>query len=259
MSPDLRAPLVLIHGFTGGPRWWDPVVPLLASQHEVHAVTLIGHCGGVLESPKALTVDAYADALERGLDDAGIETAHIVGNSLGGWLALMLAARGRARSVVCLAPAGGWEPGTMFERAIVAKFAAAGVAVHLLESRGDRLLRRPGIRRALLRELVAHPERVSQPAARAILEDAAGCTALVPMVTSPRRRRFDGAVSSDVPVRIAWSEFDRVLPKKRARARFAELVPQAEQIELPGVGHVPMSDDPELVARTILEVTGAAA
>ena len=51
------------------------------------------------------------DALERALDEAGIRTAHLVGNSLGGYVALQLAARGRARSVVALAPAGGWAVG----------------------------------------------------------------------------------------------------------------------------------------------------
>ena len=45
------------------------------------------------------------------MDEAGFETAHIVGNSLGGYLALQLAARGRAESVVALAPAGGWAAG----------------------------------------------------------------------------------------------------------------------------------------------------
>ena len=48
------------------------------------------------------------DAVERAMDEAGFETAHMVGNSLGGFVALQLAARGRARSVVAFAPAGGW-------------------------------------------------------------------------------------------------------------------------------------------------------
>ena len=49
-----------------------------------------------------------ADAVERALDEAGFERAHIAGNSLGGYVALQLAARGRAETVVALAPAGGW-------------------------------------------------------------------------------------------------------------------------------------------------------
>ena len=52
-----------------------------------------------------------ADAVERAMDEAGFETAHLVGNSLGGYVALQLAARGRARAVVALAPAGGWARG----------------------------------------------------------------------------------------------------------------------------------------------------
>lgn len=71
------------------------------------ALTLPGHAGGP-PLPDPLTNPALLRSLERMLDDAGFATAHIAGNSLGGYLALGLAARGRARSVVALAPAGGW-------------------------------------------------------------------------------------------------------------------------------------------------------
>ena len=62
-----------------------------------------------------------------------------------------------------------------------------------------------------------------------------------------------------MPVRIAWGTRDRIIPLERYSPRLRRLVPQAELVELPGLGHVPMSDDPELVARTILEVTAARA
>src|SRR6476661_8295422 len=118
-----REPLVLIHGFTGTGRIWDPVVPLLAAHHDVHAPTLAGHCGGATvpaDAKASLTI--LVDDLEAQLDRAGLATAHLAGNSLGGWLALELAARGRARSVVCLSPAGGWESGSREERRIIAFF-----------------------------------------------------------------------------------------------------------------------------------------
>ena len=102
-------PLVLLHGFTGSWRIWDLVLPALEREHEVFAPTLPGHAGG----PPAdeVTHDAILDAVERQIDELGWETAHVVGNSLGGYIALHLAARGRARTAVALAPAGGWAPG----------------------------------------------------------------------------------------------------------------------------------------------------
>src|SRR3954469_21016611 len=102
--------MLLLHGFTATWRAWDLVLPSLERRHDVLAPTLPGHAGG---PPLAGDVGAepILGAVERAMDDAGFQTAHVVGNSLGGYLALRLAARGRARSVVALAPAGGWAPG----------------------------------------------------------------------------------------------------------------------------------------------------
>jgi pimeloyl-ACP methyl ester carboxylesterase len=86
-------PLVCLHGFLDTWRTWELVLPSLERHHDVLAPTLPGHAGG----PPPPT--EIADAVERAMDDAGLETAHIVGNSLGGYLALQLAARGRASSV----------------------------------------------------------------------------------------------------------------------------------------------------------------
>ena len=103
-------PLVLLHGFTDTWRTWDLVLPALQRRHDVLAPTLAGHAGGPrLTGP--LTETLLVEAIEQAMDDAGFATAHIAGNSLGGYLALQLAARGRARSVVALAPAGGWADG----------------------------------------------------------------------------------------------------------------------------------------------------
>ena len=94
--------LVCLHGFTDTWRTWELVLPELERRHEVLAPTLPGHAGG---PPLAAEIsDALiTDAIERVMDGAGFETAHIVGNSLGGFVALQLAVRGRAASVVALA------------------------------------------------------------------------------------------------------------------------------------------------------------
>jgi pimeloyl-ACP methyl ester carboxylesterase len=84
--------LILFHGFADTPQSWDRVLPLLPG-------------ASAPPLPPAASADAMLDALEARIGD-GLHD--IVGNSLGGWLALKLAERGRARTVVAFAPAGGW-------------------------------------------------------------------------------------------------------------------------------------------------------
>ncbi len=101
------SPLVCLHGFSDTWRLWELVLPMLERRHDVLASTLPGHAGGP-ELAGEVSATLIPDAVERAMDEAGFETAHIAGNSLGGLVALELAARGRARSVVAFAPAGGW-------------------------------------------------------------------------------------------------------------------------------------------------------
>jgi pimeloyl-ACP methyl ester carboxylesterase len=103
-------PLVCLHGFTDTWRTWELVLPALERRHDVLAPNLAGHAGG---PPIQGKVDnaVLADSVERAMDEAGFDTAHIAGNSLGGYVALQLAERGRARTVAAFAPAGGWAEG----------------------------------------------------------------------------------------------------------------------------------------------------
>ncbi len=77
------APLVCLHGFMETWRAWELVLPRLERHHDVLAPTLAGHAGGppLGDQPDAA---AIADAVERAMDEAGFETAHLAGNSLGG-------------------------------------------------------------------------------------------------------------------------------------------------------------------------------
>jgi pimeloyl-ACP methyl ester carboxylesterase len=252
-----REPLVLIHGFSATWEAWEPVVPAFERHHHVLAVRLGGHFGGEpLDDPSAATL---ADAIERDLDRAGYETAHLVGNSLGGWMALELANRGRARTVVALSPGGGWAAGSREARRVERFFRRTHRSLRLGGPRAELLASRPGLRKLALRDVHARPERVPPHAAAASIRGAAQCEAYLPLLEALVR---DGPPtdyrSIDVPVRVAWGTEDRVLtypaywePLKRI------LPPHVELVEMPGLGHVPMWDDPDLVARTVLEVTAA--
>lgn len=252
-----REPLVLIHGFSGTPVMWEPVAKRLAERHELLTPTLAGHGGGTpLAAGVACSVAALADALEAELDAAGVATAHLCGNSLGGWLALELAARGRARSVVALAPAGGWEAGSREERRLGRYFRRLRRLVRLSGARAEALTRRPGLRRLALREMCVHGDRATPAQATAIVRGAFECEIWDDLTAAIER---DGPPAPFAPiacpVRIAWGTRDRVLPYPRYADRFRSLVPGAELVVLDGLGHVPMLDDPALVAATILAVT----
>ena len=204
-----------------------------------------------------MSVNALVDAVERDLDGAGFDTAHVVGHSLGGWIAVELATRGRARSVVALAPAGGWEQGSRAERRLRMLFTREHKLSMALLPRIDSLMRRPRLRRALLWQVAAHGERIPPAAAAQMVRDSVACPVYFELMDAILRdgppRAFDGITC---PVLVAWGTRAGSLPFPRYSARLRNLLPNAEWIELPGLGHLSMSDDPELVARTIVEFVG---
>src|ERR1700737_2668721 len=152
------SPLVLLHGLTGSWRIWRPVLSSLSARHDVFVPTLAGHRGGpVLEA--RVSIHALADALENTLNEAGIHTAHLAGNSLGGWLALELARRGRARSVVAISPAGAWQTARDLRR-ITAMFLWAAWLTPRLLPRIEWAVQRPRSRRLLLAQAMEHADRI---------------------------------------------------------------------------------------------------
>jgi pimeloyl-ACP methyl ester carboxylesterase len=107
------APLVLLHALGLSSRAWDPVLPALASRFDVIAVDLPGFGDsaplyGQAEVPPAKLAESVADLL----DDLGVTAPHLAGNSLGGWVALELAARRPVASITLCSPAGLWRRNT---------------------------------------------------------------------------------------------------------------------------------------------------
>lgn len=253
-----RTPLVCIHGFSGSWRNWLPILPELTAHHEVHNLPLAGHADGPrLSSGEQATVTVLADHLERELDRHGVDAAHLVGNSLGGWLALQLAARGRALSVTALSPALGWASTGRHMTVLKTKLVLARRLFAVMSPVAPRALRFGPVRRLALGAAVAHTDRMRTEDAVAFVEDNLRCDIYVDLMRDILAARHDlGDITC--PVQIAWSERDALIPFRPYGLRFPQLVPHAQVTTLADVGHVPMYDDPGLVVRTVLEVTGSA-
>jgi pimeloyl-ACP methyl ester carboxylesterase len=255
-------PLVLLHGFTNTWRAWTPILPGLEERFAVFAPTLPGHLGAETAAAELepLSMASMTDALERQLDAQGIEQAHFVGNSLGGWLSLELALRGRARSVVGLCPAGGWETGSREEQATYRFFwRNSHVALPLSRPFFSQLARRPKLRKLAFRDVVTDPLKLDAGLALATLEAAAGCEVTRGLLAASKKGElFDELGEIACPVTIATAAGDHVFPSASYFTKFRQVIPAAEWVALGNLGHLPMSDDPDRVTEVILSGTRAA-
>jgi len=248
-------PLLLLAGIGSSSAAWNPVVPLLAAERELWRLDLPGFGRSEpLPAGDPCGLDALADAATRFCDEAGLERPHVAGNSLGGAVALELGRRDRVASVTVLSPSGfASRAGQAFAgRSLALTYWAAG----RLRPVAAKAFRRPGLRRLLLGQMYAHPERVAPGEAYASLVTLRDGAGFLDTLAALDGHRFAGEVA--VPVTVAWGVRDGLLlPNQALRAR--RLLPGARHVWLRGCGHVPMSDDPEQVARVLLEGSAAPA
>jgi pimeloyl-ACP methyl ester carboxylesterase len=244
-------PLVLIHGI--GSQWqvWKPVLDRLTPYRDVVALDLPGF--GASPPPPPDTppgIDSLVRLVSEFIAQLGLERPHVGGNSLGGWLALELAKRDRVASATALSPGG-------FARGADARFLGTSLSLTLrmtrrLAPRARGIMRYTLLRQVVLGQVVAHPRRVSPEDAAATVRAAAAAPwfeATLPVVVADN---FKPAGQLPVPVTVAWGARDYLLPRWQAR-RAARALPGARVFTLPGCGHLSPYDDPELVARVLIE------
>jgi pimeloyl-ACP methyl ester carboxylesterase len=242
-------PLILLHGAGHRRQAWDAVLDRLTPHRDVIAVDLPGHG----ESPpleRGLPIlDALLGPVEALLGDLGVENPHVAGNSLGGRLALEAAVAGWAASATALSPTGFGRTEREARTARVI-FNAGG----RLRRFGPALSRHGAGRAVLYGAIVSRPSRMPAGQARgdmtAFLAARGALNVILTEMTA-----FTGHVPDGIPVTIAWGTRDRMLrPPQVLVAR--ERLPRARIRPLPGCGHVPMTDDPALVADVLLQGSG---
>ncbi len=243
-------PLVLLHGAGHRRQAWDAVLEGLTPHRDVVLVDLPGHG----ESPPLRlagrpVLEALLDEVLGLLDELGLERPHAAGNSLGGRLALEAGRAGRAATVTALSPAGFWRTG--------GEIRYAQAVFKVMEFAGARLQRlAPAISRStagramVYGAIINRPSRMSQEQAVGDMAAFAAAREALDVILAGMTE-FTGHVPDDVPVTIGWGTRDRLLRPRQALVAKA-LLPEARLVPLPGCGHVPMTDDPALVADVLL-------
>ncbi|QFQ29133.2 alpha/beta fold hydrolase [Janibacter melonis] len=237
-------PVVLVHGIGHRREAWGRLPALLhAAGHDVVVVDLPGFGrSGPPSAPDGWSMTSTAEQVERLAAELGLERPHVVGNSLGGLVALELAGRGSVRTAVALAPAGF---ASRRHLAVAASTLLALKAGSYLPQRVHRAVHRsPRLHAIAFWPLYTRPELVDP-------ETSLGDTLALrtgrgfwPHLFGSRRHRVPRELA--VPTTIAWGERDRLLlPAQAQTAR--ERLPHAEHVLLPGCGHCPQVDDPDAV------------
>ncbi len=248
-------PLLLIHGI--GSRWqmWEPVLDRLTPHRDVIAIDLPGFGDSPMPPPGTPAGPESLSTLVEGfLEEIGVQRPHVAGNSLGGFIALELARRGHVRSADAISPAGF---ANRSEAALARSLLWSGVrAARRLAPRADALMKPAAGRILAVGQYVAHPTRVTPDDAAASLRALAGAPWFDETLPLLRAGHFGDGAGISVPVTIAWGDRDRVLvPRQMWRA--AAAIPQARFVPLPSCGHLPTYDEPELVARVMLEASAS--
>ncbi len=248
-------PLLVLHGLGSTRDDFAALLPRLAADFDVLSVDLAGHGGSapVVGTP---TVQALTDILEADLDAHGLGRVHVLGNSLGARLALELARRGRALSVVALSPSGLGLWGERFHQGVL--MTAARLVNKGIRPWIGTLAASPAGRTALLSNFRARPWEASKTEALAMRGGLADSTGFWAMLW--------WSVLVDVPVRLTDVDCPVVLAQGAVdligsgqTPRYLPLIRGSRFELLPGAGHAPQSDVPRTILRLVHEAAARAA
>jgi pimeloyl-ACP methyl ester carboxylesterase len=237
--------IVLLHGFMDSPRTWDLMRPYLG-EREVLAPALPGHLGG----PPLRGDFDLAGHLERVLDEAGVERAHLVGNSLGGRVAIEVGLRdpGRVQSLSLLCPSMAWRRRRTFVpivRLLRPEWAA------IPHSFGGGLVRQQ------FWSMFSRPERIHPSAADVAVEEFLrtyrSVNARVAFHAAARHIYLEEPNGSrgfytrlrelEPPAMFVWGDEDPLVPLAFSRY-VSDALPDARQVVIDQCGHVPQVEHP---------------
>jgi pimeloyl-ACP methyl ester carboxylesterase len=257
-------PLVLVHGHSGNwANWVQNILPFAATRRVI-APDLPGF-GHSPMPPWRISIENYGRFLGDLCDAMEIESAPVVGNSMGGFVAAEFAVKSPARveGLVLVAAAGlstkyiGLSE-ELLRRGWFRAFArAVNAYASIPEARLETLVRRPRLRKAVLAQVVRHTDRLDPAMAAEMLRGSGRPAA--PYATDALVDYDFRAELSDVrvPTLIVWGDKDRVVGVEAAD-EYREAIPHAKFVMLRDTGHVPMIERPgefnELLEEFLVEL-----
>jgi pimeloyl-ACP methyl ester carboxylesterase len=243
-------PLLFVHGHSGCWQNWLENIPHFARTHRVVAMDLPGF--GESELPLGeISITAWARWLDTFCDHLRIETAAVVGNSMGGFVGAEVAIRhpSRVERLVLVSAAGlatkyiGLSTDFLRRRWVGAFARSVNAYASFPDARAETLVRRPRLRRAVLDMIVAHPDRLPAPLCRELIRGSgkpAAPDATDAIMTYDFRDRVQDI---GCPTLIVWGKRDRVVPVEGAD-EYESLIPGARKVVFDDTGHVPMLERP---------------
>ena len=245
-GPEDGVPIVLVHGFGGDRLAWAAVQPRLAERHRTIAFDLPGH-GLAVDWPEVGNAAVSAKAVARSLDTLGVASAHLVGHSMGGAVALLVAQHDaeRVASLTLIAPGC---IGRELNGRLLRRFAAMTEA-HDIALIFENFL---GFAKPMPDGLV--------PLIAAVRADPALIRSFVAIAESlidgdgQKTLPVEDLAAAPYPVKVIWGDQDHVIPCTQT----ALLPPNVARHILPGVGHLPHLEEEALTVKLILETVAAA-
>lgn len=250
-GPEGSQVLVLIHGMGSASSAWKPIIPELIKAMTVVTLDLPGHGKTPMSISQAMDPRSLGDAVCETMTSLGIEKFHLCGNSLGGWVALEVAAKhsGRVLSVTGLAPAGLW----------LAPYTARypGTAVLRALAKTTRPLSPYALRYEWARKLgFSSVSPLWKELSYEICLDATiamnTATGYFPAWDAMLKKRFDSPIPHSIPVTIIFGDSDNTLPASSCQERSVTPA-HSKWYVIENCGHAPMWDHPTTVTRHILD------
>jgi pimeloyl-ACP methyl ester carboxylesterase len=250
--------LLLVHGMAGSSLTWQHVIPALARRFTVVAPDLLGH--GLSDKPRAeYSLGAHTDTLRDLLDALGHRRATVVGQSLGGGIAMQLAYQFPERCErLVLVNSGGLGPEVNFIlRALTAPGAeyvfplVCSPLVRDVAGRVGNWLARAGVHSTPARQEIwrSYASLADAETRRAFFRGLHAVIDVRGQVVSARRRLYRAAA---LPTLIVWGAEDPFIPVGHARAA-QRAIPGSRLEIFDGVGHYPHCEAPERFVSVLVD------